>query len=343
MLRRDSSNGFLPAPFGIALCGLLFCLWNLWTLDSAPCLSAGCEIFQNFSLAGVSLWWPGVFAFGILIVCGGAGRLTAGLMFSSLCLALDCLLLALMLVSVTCLACLGAGLLFALVYASFLRAAVHRRRLFNRWPFLSPLLGLWLCLFVANGGTLVRNSLEDWPIYAASARTPTPVRAFFSPSCPACRHLIQSISPEYAARIAWFPVAEEERDVRVLGAMRQLLAQGASLADAFGKALEEPLAGEWILLRPDMLLMQLRLWRNHSHVMENGNTLPLLEFSGTPSFLLHRNPDRAETLPPQSSQLPENAPAPPIRGGPQADENFDMPLDLDIAGSCGPQASNPCP
>ncbi|MGN1038326.1 MAG: hypothetical protein ACI4P0_02905, partial [Mailhella sp.] len=65
MLRNTRS---LPWPAAIlSLAGLLFCLWVFMTGGQALCLTDGCTLFQDFSLAGISLWQAGAFLFSCLL------------------------------------------------------------------------------------------------------------------------------------------------------------------------------------------------------------------------------------------------------------------------------------
>ncbi|MDR2727426.1 MAG: hypothetical protein LBC10_05495 [Deltaproteobacteria bacterium] len=328
MLQRHESHSFLPAPFGLALCGLIFCAWNVWNADSVPCISAGCALFRNFTLVGISLWWPGIFGFAVLALCALSGRLRLGKFCAALGLILDCLLLILMLGTSPCLTCLFAALLLALAYLCFLLAAHTRQRTFTGLRF-SILLAVWACLFVANLGGLARENAGPWAMQTpANAQAPV-ARAYFSPSCPACRQLVRELPPDQAAKLAWYPVAEKGHDLRVIAAMLERLRQGDAMDQALSAALEAPLTGQWTLL-PDMLLLQLRLWRNQTHVIESGNTLPLLEFPGVPAFLLQ--PRSAAAPLPAPNTMPQTA-----------DQDPALPPELNIIERCGPQADTPCP
>ena len=51
-----SPRPFSPAAAAASLAGLLFCLWVFLTGGRALCLTDGCTLFQDFRLAGISLW-----------------------------------------------------------------------------------------------------------------------------------------------------------------------------------------------------------------------------------------------------------------------------------------------
>ena len=74
------------------------------------------------------------------------------------------------------------------------------------------------------------------------------------------------------------------------------------------------------LLKPDMLLLQLRLWKNRAHVLSAGSDrLPLVEFRGLPAFL--READRVPPSPSTDTTPSGHAEVPGI--------------DLGVAGFCG--------
>ena len=73
----NRSHSPLYLPLLIAVCGILFSVWNALDAASVPCVSAGCTLYQNFSINGYSLWWGGVGIFSLLGLlaapCSGAG------------------------------------------------------------------------------------------------------------------------------------------------------------------------------------------------------------------------------------------------------------------------------
>jgi hypothetical protein len=329
MLQRRDPHFFLPAPFGLALCGAAFCAWNAWSADAIPCISVGCTLFSEFTLAGASLWWAGVAGFAVLALCAALGRLESGKLCAALGLSIDCLLLMIMLGTSPCLPCLLAAFLLALAYLCFLLTAHTRQRTFAGLRF-SILLAIWACLFVANLGSLARESVKPWAMRTPINAGDLVARAYFSPSCPSCRQLVRGLPPDQADKLAWHPVAEKEHDLRVIAAMQHRLRQGDAMDQALSAALETPLAGQWALIRADMLLLQFRLWRNQAHVMEQGGVLPLVEFLGAPAFMLQ--PRRAA------------APASPAsKNAPQPGQDAALPPELSIIGRCDPQADASCP
>ena len=66
----NRSHSPLYLPLLIAVCGILFSVWNALDAASVPCVSAGCTLYQNFSINGYSLWWGGVGIFSLLGLLG---------------------------------------------------------------------------------------------------------------------------------------------------------------------------------------------------------------------------------------------------------------------------------
>lgn len=306
----------------LGLLGLSFCLWVQLSGGQALCLTDGCALFQDFSLAGVSLWIAGTAFFGLMLLLCVLRLSQAALLLAGAALAADILLMAVMSFTAPCVNCLIVGLLIALTFFALLReTALHKR------ARRSLLLLAWTLLFTVNAGGILRDSSELWS--PLSRPEQTSVQVFFSPSCRACQTLVEQASALPDA--AWFPVAEDSRDIWLIRAMEERIAKGQPLAEAAAgahkdipgladapdlMALPEYRLG---LLKPDMLLLQLRLWKNRAHVLSAGSDrLPFVEFRGLPSFL-----QEADHISPPAG----NAPRP---------EHAEVPgIDLGIAAFCG--------
>lgn len=301
---------FLAWPFFLALAGVLFSLWNVLGDPSTLCVSDGCSLFSTYAVAGISLWWAGVAGFGLLLILAIPGLRMSGLVCAGLGLGLDCLLLVVMLFAAPCFSCLIIGLLLALTYSAW-RSAVHEAER-RRNASVSPLLAVWLLLFIVNAGCLIRDSLDPWALAEPADASEAAVRVYFSPSCAACVSLLRAYDEAGSGPGAWYPVAENERDVLIIADIKRRMAeQGAEgtagLAAALNAALNasgaaSPAAGPARIpvstqLRPDTLLLQFRLWRNAARVLRAGSgRLPFVEFHGAPDVLLH-SPSKAGTAP----------------------------------------------
>ncbi|MBR3880681.1 MAG: hypothetical protein IKJ34_03690 [Mailhella sp.] len=84
-------------PALVSLSGLLFCLWVMLSGGEALCLTDGCSLFQDFRLAGISLWQGGVVLFGLLLLTAVLRFSRLGLVLAGLALVADALLLGVML------------------------------------------------------------------------------------------------------------------------------------------------------------------------------------------------------------------------------------------------------
>ncbi|MBR3880682.1 MAG: hypothetical protein IKJ34_03695, partial [Mailhella sp.] len=182
--------------------------------------------------------------------------------------------------------CLIAGLFIASSYVAF-----HRNVMPQSQVHRSPLLILWTLLFLFDAGGVIRETAEPWS--PVENNTQPAVSIFFSPSCRACQELTEQAERFTDAR--WLPVAEDERDIWLIHAMSDALAQGLPLKEAIQKAhTAVPGLADFAstpgyrigLLKPDMLLLQFRLWKNHAAALATGSDrLPLVQFMGLPSFL----------------------------------------------------------
>ena len=313
---------FPAMPFLLCFIGLAFCLWVSLSGGTALCLTDGCALFQDFSLAGVSLWIAGATFFGFMLLLGVLRFSPFARFCAGIALASDILLMAIMSFTAPCVNCLIIGLLIALTFFALLReTALHKR------ARRSPLLLVWTLFFTISAGSILRDSTELWSPLPHSGQEA--VQVFFSPSCRACQTLTEQSSALPDA--AWYPVAEDSRDIWLIYAMSKHLASGQPLREAIAKA-HSDIPGladtpdlmalptyRYGLLKPEMLLLQFRLWKNRAHVLAAGSDrLPFVEFKGLPSFL------RGE----------RNAELAPRAGG--TDSPAEVPgIDLGVAGFCG--------
>ena len=342
----NRSHGPLYLPLLIAVCGVLFSIWNAQDAASVPCISAGCTLYQSFTINGFSLWWGGVGIFTLLGLLALTGHAAPGRWISGLAVLLDCVLLGIMVLTLPCLACMAAALLLALSYGTFRAASFTETRPSLRR--ISPLLVLWGLLFLLNVGGLARSAIQPWAIQSPAAEDEATVRVFFSPSCSACRQLVMGTPEADARNIIWCPVSEEENDLAVILNLNQRIGTGVPLNRAFLPSLETPPLTAWDILRPEVLLTQFRLWCNEARVIAAGDgRLPLVEFMGLPSALIKAKSPASAPARPTAPAAP-SAPAEPLVGGQsllpgQSPQDHALPFDMGVSGSCGGPNAVPCP
>lgn len=318
------SGGALAA----ALLGMLFCIWTALGNEVAFCVTAGCSLYQDLVIGGLSMWWIGTAAFGVLACLALLGAVPAGHFLAGLALLGDVFLLLLMALTSPCVSCLVVACFFALTYWLFDRA---RHRDDRRPQGRSFLLCVWLVLFVVNAGQVVRTQGEVWSISENPGQAT--VRMFFSPSCSACREGIDILSG--SVDVAFCPVAENDADVVRVERMLLLLEQGKTLKEAVAacRDVEEP--GPWAFLHPGQWGLRLRLQRNRAHIFNAGSrTVPFFEYHGLPAMLKKQ----------ARSSAPARAREPVIEFSPAGGQTFPdatLPLDPQVAGQCGGPA--PCP
>lgn len=318
------SGGALAA----ALLGMLFCIWTALGNEVAFCVTAGCSLYQDLVIGGLSMWWIGTAAFGVLACLALLGAVPAGHFLAGLTLLGDIFLLLLMALTSPCVSCLVVACFFALTYWLFGRA-LHRddRRPQGR----SLLLGVWLVLFVVNAGQVVRSQGEVWSI--SENPDQATVRMFFSPSCSACREGIDILSG--SVDVAFCPVAENDSDVARVERMLFLLEEGRTLKEAVAACQNVDEPGPWAFLHPGQWGLRLRLQRNRAHIFNAGSrTVPFFEYHGLPAML------KKQAQPPAPARVQE----PVIEFSPAGGQTFPdatLPLEPQVAGQCGGPA--PCP
>ena len=315
MLQTAPARGFMPVAFFLSLLGAGFTSWSAWGNAIDLCFTAGCTIHQDTSIAGISVWWIGTGGFGILALLAVAGRAGLALFASATALFLDCLLLLLLAVTAPCVACLIAGIFFALTYAAFRNAAADVKRPFSR----SWLLFFWSFLLVANLLNVVRNEMGTWAMKEAADPQ---MKFYFSPTCSVCQEGIHALAGRND--VSYYAVSKNEQDTLLIAAMKRAVQRGASMAEALKRAPEAPASAGLRLYTPDMLLLRFALLRNNGHALNTGGgVLPLIEYLGLPQGNVFRAPRAEHKAPP--SRASDSVP----------------PVENDAPAQCG--GHTPCP
>lgn len=279
------SHAILAGPLFLALLGTAFCVWSALGNDVNFCVTTGCTLYQDFTVAGISLWWFGTAAFGALAGLSLLGAADWGRILAALALFGDICLLLLMACTAPCVSCLVAALLFALVYFFLRRASAPQSRMRGKEQRNSVLLWVWLALFVVNLGAVARSQTDVWPILGESENAAT--RMFFSPSCRYCIEGINALSGK--VDVAFYPLAETDADVWKVARMRALLDEGFNLAQALAQSQNATAPSGIDSWRPDMLLLRFRLLRNKAHIFAAGSQgVPFFEQRGLPGDIRER-------------------------------------------------------
>ncbi len=324
----NRTHQLFPGILSMAVLAAAFCIWSAFGNEVNLCVTSGCALFQDTSVAGISLWWAGGVMFTLLAAAALMGAAQLGLILAGLALLGDIGLLLLMAVTAPCVSCLIVACFFAMIYAGFRQAAQRSRSgLPADKPGRSLLLVLWVLLLIVNTGTALRTQADVWAITDNSNEAS--VRMFFSPSCPSCQEGIALLSGH--VDVAFYPLAENEADIHTVARMLRLMDNGASLSEALTKAKDIAAPTGMAATAPDMLLLRLRMLRNKAHVfMAGSQTVPFFEYHGLPAMLKKNTKQQAG-----QASLPQ-APTPPPAAG-----SADLPLDPQVAGQCS--GTTPCP
>ena len=60
------SREILTGSLCVTLLAAAFCVWSAFGNDVNFCVTAGCSLYQDFTVGGVSLWWLGTGSFALL-------------------------------------------------------------------------------------------------------------------------------------------------------------------------------------------------------------------------------------------------------------------------------------
>ena len=320
----NTRHEILVGPLLITLLATAFCAWCAFGNDVTFCTSAGCFLYQDFTISGISLWWLGTGVFAILAGLSLLGAAITGKFIAGFALVADLCLLFLMALTAPCTSCLIVACLFALTYLTFVKVASDLPRHKEK---RSILLWLWILLFTLNIGGTIRSQTSVWPILDSDEDIK--VRMFFSPSCAHCKEGINALSGH--VDIAFYPVAETDDDIYKIVKMRDLLETGMNISDALEQAQNPTIPQGLHKISPNLLLIRFNLLRNKSHIFAAGvQTVPYFEYHGLPSFI-SKNKKQSNNQKSNNANETRNTikdPSLPI----------DDPL---ITGQCG--GKNPCP
>jgi len=316
MLQPAPFKGFMPIAFLLSLFGAGFTTWSAWGNAIDLCFTAGCTIYQDTTIAGISMWWIGTGAFCLLALLAAVGRPQLALFTSAVALIVDSFLLLLLAITSPCVACLITGLFFALIYTACRNATELKRPLARSW-----LLLFWSSLLIANLLSVARSEMGTWAIKEAAEPN---MKYYFSPSCGACQEGIRVLSAR--TDVSFYAIAKDEQDILLIAAMKKAVQHGASIADAVTHAPEAPAPTGFHLYTPEMLMLRFALLRNKSYALNaSGGILPLVEYLGLPQGTLLRS-SRAE------HKAPVQAPA---------TNNTTLPVENETPAQCN--GNLPCP
>ena len=281
----NRSHAILAGPLFFALLGTAFCVWSALGNDVNFCVTTGCTLYQDFTIAGISLWWFGTAAFGALAGLALLGAAEWARIIAALAILGDICLLLLMAFTAPCISCLVAALLFAIIYFLLRREPAPQSRMRPEERRHSVLLWVWAALFVVNVGAVARSQADVWPILDESENPVT--RMFFSPSCRYCIEGINALSGN--VDVAFYPLAETEADVWKVARMRALLDEGLNIAQALAQSQNASAPSTFASWRPGMMLLRFRLLRNKAHVFAAGSQgVPFFEQRGLPGDIRER-------------------------------------------------------
>ncbi len=110
----NRSHEIVTGALCLALLGAAFCAWSALGNEVNLCVTAGCSLYQDTALAGISLWWLGAGAFAVLSFLALLGLAHWGRILAALTLAGDVALLLVMALTAPCVSCLIVAIFFAL-------------------------------------------------------------------------------------------------------------------------------------------------------------------------------------------------------------------------------------
>ena len=223
--------------------GLALCLVAALGMADSICLTRGCELYQGFTVLGVSMHVWGAVAFGL----GLAFRLAGASFYRRYILAClwgEIVLLVWQALSAPCSECLLVGLIWGAVAWLAVREPVSQ--------------GVWAGLWATSLVVLFLEMAAPWPLYG---KPEAAMKIFFSPGCEACQAELAKLAeagPEVLANVALYPIARNEAEVAAVRRMARSLADTGNLWLAILQGTPRKGEGTWL----SDIGLRARLWGN---------------------------------------------------------------------------------
>ena len=203
----------------VAVCGAILCFSQAMGV-ALPCVSAGCQLYQGYEIAGIPVDVIGGLGFLVLFLLHLGRYINRELIpFWSLIaiggIVFDAGLLGYQIFYWRCTVCLIVAVLFGLTVIPLARGTERASVLLGRALKVWAVLLVVVCVLFAKDSLLTPVSL--------SGATDAELQVFFSPTCPTCQTVVTDLLDRYRniERIALIPVAknheDEERLATVLG------------------------------------------------------------------------------------------------------------------------------
>ena len=226
------STNILVLPLFLSVLAFVFCLWIGLGNRFEICVTAGCTLFEDAKLAGISMWWYGAAAFTALGICSACRYPGAGFVLAWVFLFADALLLTLMIFTAPCINCLVVAGFFFLIFLCLRKADRDSGYMSFQKPAKSLLVTLWSVLFIINIGAVLKSEVSTWSL-GGNEKTAS-VHLFYSPSCSACRQAVEALAGK--VDVAYYPVAEYPQDFARIAYMVSAVKKGETVNAAFQQA-----------------------------------------------------------------------------------------------------------
>ena len=291
------STNILVLPLFLSVLAFVFCLWIGLGNRFEICVTAGCTLFEDAKLAGISMWWYGAAAFTALGICSACRYPGAGFVLAWVFLFADALLLTLMIFTAPCINCLVVAGFFFLIFLCLRKADRDSGYMSFQKPAKSLLVTLWSVLFIINIGAVLKSEVSTWSL-GGNDKTAS-VHLFYSPSCSACRQAVEALAGK--VDVAYYPVAEYPQDFARIAYMVSAAFQQAQSAKPL------PFMQEFT---PEALLLKFRILRNKAHVYQSGSkVIPFIEYRGLPSQFTRNMRSEIARLEAEKAKLEEQVKA----------------------------------
>lgn len=215
--------------------GLIYCVLQVVEVPLEFCKTSGCEITEDITFLGISLYLYGAFFFlAVLALVQLDYRRLANILVT-VAVLVDIFLLSILAIGSPCFSCAVVAILIALTYLSIL---YWDNKSYNYKNII--VIGLWLLVFVPNMFNVAQELLiSPRPIYGDKNAE---VKVFFAPDCPHCKEAIQKLI-DNDADFALYPIASSDKEYSQMCAMQCAIDDGENIDSAYKKCITNACSG----------------------------------------------------------------------------------------------------
>lgn len=253
-----------------AIAGMIFCILSALGVETF-CATSGCAITADFSFFGISLYWVGAIAFAGFVIVRVLGARKLALLYAMFFLLFDIGFLIAMSFMAPCLSCLiVACFIFLIAFFTWIEA--RRKSMPTATKAIGYVMVAWMFFLSPNVLSVLSELLGPSPVHGTAQ---SPIKIFFSPTCPACKEMVVEVVEANPDQVALYPVGKGEKDMRKICALKCNYEKSGDIQSALDVCWSGDCKGELSFV--EQVKLNLKAWRNKNHIARMGkNSVPVM-------------------------------------------------------------------